>query len=191
MSDLSDLHSKFANVHPRVLHGGAHWRNQTNTIQPFMCGGDAAILSDCSDPLLLFPPAISKSLYYHVEANFRLDIERKVPNSVAAGHVLATSVSHYRRLAAGSPPVQTWARAAFVVQQAIGNSLQPPPALFTQLTRLEYTAHSSTVSLPGNGCRLLIRCLVTYNAGAPARLDLFSGGGGSGSLLKTVGYIAV
>jgi len=33
-------------MHPRkhVLHGGAHWRNLANTIEPSMCGGDAAFV---------------------------------------------------------------------------------------------------------------------------------------------------
>jgi len=29
-----------------VLDGGAHWRNVANTIEPFLCGGDAAFLSN-------------------------------------------------------------------------------------------------------------------------------------------------
>jgi len=29
-----------------VLDGGAHWRNLTNTIEPFVWGGDAAFASN-------------------------------------------------------------------------------------------------------------------------------------------------
>jgi len=36
-----------------VLDGGAHWLNLANTTEPFMCGGDAAFLSNYSDHLLL------------------------------------------------------------------------------------------------------------------------------------------
>jgi len=33
-----------------VLHGSAHWRNPANTIEPSVCGGDAAFLSNYFDP---------------------------------------------------------------------------------------------------------------------------------------------
>jgi len=36
-----------------ALHEGAHWRNVTNTIEPSVCGGDAAFLSNYADRLLL------------------------------------------------------------------------------------------------------------------------------------------
>jgi len=32
-----------------VLDGGAHWRNRANMIEPSMCGGDAAFLSNYFD----------------------------------------------------------------------------------------------------------------------------------------------
>ena len=35
-----------------MLNGNAHWRNLRNTIEPSMCGGDAAFLSNYSDNLL-------------------------------------------------------------------------------------------------------------------------------------------
>jgi len=35
-----------------VLHGGTHWCNLANTIEPYMCSGDAAFLSHCFDHLL-------------------------------------------------------------------------------------------------------------------------------------------
>jgi len=35
-----------------VLYGGAHWRYLTNTIEPPMCGGDAAFLLNYFDYLL-------------------------------------------------------------------------------------------------------------------------------------------
>jgi len=43
-------------VSPRkqVLDGGAQWHNLANTIEPSMCGGDAAFLSNYLDQLLLF-----------------------------------------------------------------------------------------------------------------------------------------
>jgi len=46
----------------RVLHGGARWRNLTNTIEPSMCGGDAAFLSDYCDPLLRIRERVRVSL---------------------------------------------------------------------------------------------------------------------------------
>jgi len=36
-----------------VLDGGAHWRHLANTIEASMCGGDAALLSNYCDHLLL------------------------------------------------------------------------------------------------------------------------------------------
>jgi len=39
--------------HVGLLNGGAHWRNLTNTIEPSMCGGDVAFLSNYFDHLLL------------------------------------------------------------------------------------------------------------------------------------------
>ena len=36
-----------------VLAEGAHWRNLANTSEPFMCGGNAAFLSNYFDHLLL------------------------------------------------------------------------------------------------------------------------------------------
>jgi len=43
-------------VGPRkhVLHGGAHWRQPANAIEPPMCDGDAAFLSNYVDHLLVF-----------------------------------------------------------------------------------------------------------------------------------------
>jgi len=38
-----------------VLDGGAHWRNLANAIEPSMCGGDAAFLSDYFDMLSNIP----------------------------------------------------------------------------------------------------------------------------------------
>ena len=38
---------------PRI-RWGAHWRNLANTYEPFMCAGDAALLSNYFDHLLLF-----------------------------------------------------------------------------------------------------------------------------------------
>jgi len=37
-----------------ILDGGAHWRHLTNMIEPFMCGGDAAFLSNYLDHLFVF-----------------------------------------------------------------------------------------------------------------------------------------
>jgi len=42
-----------------ALDGGAHWRNLANTIEPSMCGCDAAFLSNYFDDLL-FLVACSK-----------------------------------------------------------------------------------------------------------------------------------
>jgi len=36
-----------------ALNGGAHWRHMANKIEPSMCGGDAAFLSNYFDHLLL------------------------------------------------------------------------------------------------------------------------------------------
>jgi len=38
-----------------VLDGSAHWRNLANTIEPFMCGGDAEFFSNYFDHLLSLP----------------------------------------------------------------------------------------------------------------------------------------
>jgi len=35
-----------------VLDGGAHWHHLVNTIEPSMCGGDAAFFSNYVDHLL-------------------------------------------------------------------------------------------------------------------------------------------
>jgi len=35
-----------------IIRWGAHWRNLANTIEPSMCGGDAAFLSNYFDHLL-------------------------------------------------------------------------------------------------------------------------------------------
>ena len=35
-----------------VLHGSAHWRHLVHTIELFVCGGDAALLSSYFDHLL-------------------------------------------------------------------------------------------------------------------------------------------
>jgi len=35
-----------------LLHGGAHWRNLANTIEPSVCGGEAVFLSNYFDHLL-------------------------------------------------------------------------------------------------------------------------------------------
>jgi len=40
--------------------GGAHWRNLANTIEPLMCGGDAACLSNYLDHLLKIPPLFKR-----------------------------------------------------------------------------------------------------------------------------------
>jgi len=43
-------------VGPRkhALDVGTHWRHLANTIEPFMCGGDVAFLSNYFDHLLMF-----------------------------------------------------------------------------------------------------------------------------------------
>jgi len=51
-----------------VLDGGAHWRNLANTIEPSMCGGDAAVLSNYFDGLLLYMVALCNRaghIYFH------------------------------------------------------------------------------------------------------------------------------
>jgi len=48
-------------VGPRK-HGGALWRHLLNTVEPFMCGGDVAFLSNYFDHLLNFGPRAVESL---------------------------------------------------------------------------------------------------------------------------------
>jgi len=48
-----------------VLDGCAHWRNLANTIEPSMCGGDAAFLSNYFDHLLCILTQVYK-LYINI-----------------------------------------------------------------------------------------------------------------------------
>jgi len=49
------LLGRIAALGPRmhVLDAGAHWRHLENTIEPSVCGGDTAFLSNYFDHLLL------------------------------------------------------------------------------------------------------------------------------------------
>jgi len=51
-----------------MLHGGAHWRHLANTIEPFMCGGNATFLSNYFDHLwiMLESLQIVKDKFYDV-----------------------------------------------------------------------------------------------------------------------------
>jgi len=64
-----------------ALHEGAHWRNVTNTIEPFVCCGGAAFLSNYVDRLLLLLflyPGIKTRHYYYFWKIFK----NKVPSVV-------------------------------------------------------------------------------------------------------------
>ena len=61
-------------VGPRkqVLDEGAHWRHLANTIEPSMCGSDAAFLSNCFDHLLLLMMMIMLLLLYSFDIKCKL-----------------------------------------------------------------------------------------------------------------------
>jgi len=72
-------------VSPRkndVLDRSAHWRHLANTIEPFICYGDAAFLSNYTDhlnysiePFICGGDAVFLSNYAHHFLNFSVNVE--------------------------------------------------------------------------------------------------------------------